>query len=567
MRPRRGADNDTGAPRTTQVPHPRLLEWGLITCLTGAYLALSPLDIRPYGDPKLFVVSIGACLVWLSGARTDRRLSIVAGAWVGVCVLSAIFGVDAKYSLIGNESFAAGLVLFSVCAYLLAVCASLPQDIVRKIPRWLVTLGLVTTAILLFIRLFGSALGSVGSFAGLSWGSTLGHPVPLIGLLGVSLAALLSRRDKMGSTRFHMALVTLSGGIGLAKQISSFLILLVVLSIWTLKSRPGIRQTATTAGTALVIVSLLLVLVGPAPSDGPPPLARPGPATSAQTGPASDLERLLVWDVGLRAFEKRPILGWGPANSGMGFLSSETSSEAAKLVETRWGDMHNIFVELAVSTGFLGLLAFLYLLTEIVPWAVRAPRDLGWAAGGAAAIGLMLMYEPILIETLTLISVLAGASVSWRRASARGPGVPHFPKTARAGAGVVLAACLALSSTAAVSNALVFWGVRHDSVTALHLAAVLQPFRVQNQEDYAYSLVLDPQNGSDPSQISRAKKLANALVEQHPWDIEVRLESSWALAQAGDPGGASRLIEEHLARFPADRDYVMKILDAGVPHL
>ena len=552
---------------------PKLLTCGLIVSLGGIYLAFSPVDFWPYVDPKLLFLPVGAVLVWLSGIRADRRLSIAAGTWVGVCALSAVFGADVRYSLVGTEQIGAGLVLFALCGYLLAVSAALPADTVRRIPHWLVNLGLATAGIALSMRLFGDLLGGAGSslrenIPGVEQGSTLGHPLPMIATLAVSLAALLSLRSEMPQVRFFASLAVLSSGIGAAGQISSLIIPSVVLLAWIWKSRPDPRQILAITATVLLVVGTGFLVGRHSAAGVVAPAVQAGPTGAATQGTsASDLERLTVWHVGLRAFEKRPALGWGPANSGSGFLAAESADEAAKLVETRWGDMHNLFVELAVSTGILGLIAFLYLMTEVVPGAVKAPADLGWATGGLAAVGTMLLYEPILIPTLALLAILAGSSVSSKPTQVRDEPRSEFARAARVGSGAVLAVCLALSATSAASSAMVFWGVEHDSTSATRFAAALQPFRQQAQEYYAYQRILDSAKGEDPGGVAQAKLIIDGLVEQHPWDINVRLGASWTFAQAGDPGGASRLIEEHLARFPADRDYVMKVLNAGVPHL
>lgn len=71
--------------------------------------------------------------------------------------------------------------------------------------------------------------------------------------------------------------------------------------------------------------------------------------------------RLVVWEKGLKGFQERPILGWGPENFNVVFnkyfnpcmFLSECGSEI-------WFDRtHNIVFDTLVATGIIGLLAYL----------------------------------------------------------------------------------------------------------------------------------------------------------------------------------------------------------------
>jgi O-antigen ligase len=68
--------------------------------------------------------------------------------------------------------------------------------------------------------------------------------------------------------------------------------------------------------------------------------------------------RLTAWSVLGRGWAARPVFGWGPGNAWPAFVSSGTPTE----LEARgYGDSHNILMEAAVTTGIVGLAAFLVL--------------------------------------------------------------------------------------------------------------------------------------------------------------------------------------------------------------
>ncbi|MCX6702333.1 MAG: O-antigen ligase family protein [Candidatus Wolfebacteria bacterium] len=64
--------------------------------------------------------------------------------------------------------------------------------------------------------------------------------------------------------------------------------------------------------------------------------------------------RLVLWEIAIKSFKDRPILGWGPENFAPAFEAHYNPSQPA------WFDRaHDIFFDYLVITGALGLLSFL----------------------------------------------------------------------------------------------------------------------------------------------------------------------------------------------------------------
>ncbi len=96
--------------------------------------------------------------------------------------------------------------------------------------------------------------------------------------------------------------------------------------------------------------------------------------------------RLVVWDIGLKGWQERPVLGWGPENFEVVFSKhydprlflSEYGGEV-------WFDrVHNIFFDTLVDSGILGLLAYLgiFISAFYVLWRKYLRKELDfWIAG------------------------------------------------------------------------------------------------------------------------------------------------------------------------------------------
>lgn len=86
--------------------------------------------------------------------------------------------------------------------------------------------------------------------------------------------------------------------------------------------------------------------------------------------------RLIVWQTGWQAFQDQPILGWGPENFRFAFAKHFNNDLylSENIGETWFDRAHNIVIDTLVSTGILGLLAYLILIGAFVRTIIRARR-------------------------------------------------------------------------------------------------------------------------------------------------------------------------------------------------
>ncbi len=75
---------------------------------------------------------------------------------------------------------------------------------------------------------------------------------------------------------------------------------------------------------------------------------------------ATDLAgtRFLVWKIALQTVKDKPILGWGPENFYIGF--EKYYDPTVPIIKNTWWDRpHNVFLEIAASSGILSLIFYL----------------------------------------------------------------------------------------------------------------------------------------------------------------------------------------------------------------
>lgn len=88
-----------------------------------------------------------------------------------------------------------------------------------------------------------------------------------------------------------------------------------------------------------------------------PGLAR---VSRASLESSSIRDRLIVWKVSLKAFEQKPILGWGFENFKIAYNKNYNPNIlTTSMTGTYWDKPHNVLLEHLVNSGILGLLAYL----------------------------------------------------------------------------------------------------------------------------------------------------------------------------------------------------------------
>ncbi|HEY7660612.1 MAG TPA: O-antigen ligase family protein [Actinomycetota bacterium] len=526
---------------------PQALEAGLFLLVVALPIAFFPLSREAFLDVKVVVLTGGTLLLWASGLPYDRRVGVPALAWACTLVVAAIVGVDPLESLVGTVR-ATGLVMLLCSLAIVAVAPNVPDDLVERMRGWIVTTGLVVAAVILLARIAPAVLEPLAPRLAFS-GATFGNPVHAIGFLAACVPAVLA-----GPERRARAIATfglLGVGLAVAEERSAVLLPVVALlaSAWFL--RPGWRRIAGAAAVIGVALALWSVV--------PSSLVSGGPSESATAlGQFQTLrgerQRLALYEANLRAIADRPVLGWGPANTWTGFLSSGTADEVEQ-AGRNWADAHNLVLEVTVVSGLVGLAAFGWLAIRVSRRALRPATSRRWLVASAVTLLAYAALQPLDVVLTPLLFLFAGAAAGGRavgEAPEKAPD-PRRQLVPRTAAVIGLSAATTLAGVNLLGSALEEWGRTHaESNWALRAATAVAPWRLTATEALAMSLAIDGRAG-DPDAAIEARAVVGGTVDRHPWNPGVRLLAADVELLLRNPAASQDWIRDQLERFPSDQ--------------
>ena len=532
---------------------PRLLELGVALLVVAVPLVFLPMSDSPFVDVKLTLALAAVLCLWAGGVRVDRTLAIVIWAWVGSMALSMVTGVDAWISLAGVDSNAGGLVLLGASAYALAAGAALPRSLVDRIPRWLFAATIPVSVVAVVWRFAPDMLLVLGRNMTYD-GATLGHPVFLSGLTAAAVAAAVGVRLRHRAW-FVAALILIASALSLSAKRSGLIAVVVGLVVALVRTRAGRARSALIVG---VVVGTLAVW-GVASSFVPAGEELSGVQRFEQLDSDSAAARVHITKALVRAWADRPILGWGVGNTWTGYLKHATF-EDVEVAHRGIADAHNILLGTAAATGTVGLVALLALIGVVVRRAWKGPRQLGWAAGAAAALFLTHLLQPVHTSLTPLMFLLAGIA-------AGSPGPARAARTparvGRAAVGLLLSAGLLLSTLVLASSVLDRWGRSYNSTWALRTAMTLAPGRLWPVQALAVYRAQDAAAG-DAAAGREVLGLIDGALERHPLNPDSRMIAVQAGLMMNDPEYARMWLQRQMEVFPSD---LASLNPAGVEFL
>ena len=195
--------------------------------------------------------------------------------------------------------------------------------------------------------------------------------------------------------------------------------------------------------------------------------------------------RLAAWRMSLEGFAERPFLGWGPENFRVVFGRFGQGYGAAMEV---FGRPHNTLLEVAVTTGVVGLVAWLalWVTTFAVLW--RLVRRLngpirvfalfvGAALAARFAQGMLLFDStPTRLQQVILLALLAAFALS-RSSPSSSPPLPRPVHKRRRAAWLTLSTALVALSGAGLYTTIAVYGVSRDLNTGIRDGSFLVDFR------------------------------------------------------------------------------------------
>jgi hypothetical protein len=521
---------------------PNALDLGCFLLVVAVPLAFTPFSAGPFADLKLVFLAAGTMCVWLSGLPVDRRLAWPALAWVLVTAIAVVAGVDPTRGMTASTTGeGGGLLLIGVCAYLVAVGPSIPSRLLPRIRSWVGWTALVVALLQIANVLWPTQLADVGGVGFV--GSTLGNQLFASVFVAAGLVAVVGNERLPIGVRLAVSAI-LAFGLSAAGERSSAVLPVLGLAIAFRRSRAPVGRVALLFGWVVAMFIVWQVVETWLPAKDV------NSATQQFQSVQTDTARVVVWRVTAHAWLERPILGWGPDTTQSAYLHTATIEDVNRATRG-WADAHDIFLETAVTTGALGLLALLWLTWRVLARAVRAPADRGWVLGAAAVLGASALVEPLSLVLTPLLFLFAGIAVGRSAQTGTPPPAERRSGAGRIAAGVALGLALLVTLLMLAAATLEQWGTTYGETWAYRDALRLEPWRLSATEALAKRLAFDGGNGNTAAADEATGLIANAVAD-HPWDANVRLFAGEDETVLADGAAAGSFYRAHLARFPGD---------------
>lgn len=348
--------------------------------ITGLFLVLlTPLIVSkslffPFISGKAFFfriiieVALAAWLwlAWREPAYRPRRSALLLAVLglVLIVALATIFGVHPYRSFWSNFERMGGLISYlHLLAYFVVLSAMLRTE---KLWAWFFNASLAVSLIVA-----GHALAQLAGIAAISQGridASFGNSTYLAGyaLFHSFLALWFCAKNWTIVWRRYVYLLLACLQVFVIYKTTTrgtLLGLLAGLGVTALLLIFQNRQNVKIKSRAIALLVFLIILAGgfwlardSAWVKNSPTLSRFAAISLTETTTES---RLTIWQMSLRGFAERPVLGWGPESYNLAF---NKYYESKLWRQEPWFDRsHNIFLDWLIEAGALGLLAYLSL--------------------------------------------------------------------------------------------------------------------------------------------------------------------------------------------------------------
>jgi hypothetical protein len=430
--------------------------------------------------PKFAVMLLFAAVGVVPLARLAKERSALrwparaAVAFLAVALVSALVSHSPNIGIFGLYLWGTGWLFWLGVAGAFAIGASLgPAD--RKWVFGGLLAGVLTNALVAFVQTLGHIqTGVLALFAGRQADGLMGNPIHLEALLLGALALILGRTCR-APRRWGVVVLFLAVTLEFTFERLA-VVVLVLLVLYALYSY-GVRRGGTYG--LLIAAGYVIGLV----SRGSGLSSRVASGTAETTFGV----RLRVWWASAHYIVHHPLLGSGPGQLRNAMDSTATLSFFQNVLAGKiLVDAHDIFVEVGVTTGLLGLACFLVWLFRAASLAERCDF-LGFAAA-LIAVGLV---EPmnIAVLPLALLSLGVATGVRMHRGERTDVGVGHGDPAHEGPAGaspmalrvtaspgfivtlVAVAAALFIGVTMVIGDAYMLRGLNYSSSAPFNLAA------------------------------------------------------------------------------------------------
>ncbi len=360
--------------------------------------------------PKFAVVLLFAAVGIVPLARLVRSASPLrwparaAVAFLAVALLSALVSPSPNIGFFGLYLWGTGWLFWLGAAGAFAIGASLDPKDRRSLLAGLLVGSAGSALVAIFQIIANPSSPGLSLYNGSQADAFLGNPIHMEALLLGGVALVLGRACR---SPLRWGAVVLVLAVGLEFTFERLAVVVLVLLLLYALYTYGVRRGGMFA--LLIAVGYGIAYLGGGSDLG----SRVTSGTSETTFGL----RLRVWLQGAHYLLHHPLLGAGPGQLRTAMDSTATLSFYQHVLAGRiLTDGHDIFVEVAVTTGLLGLGCFLVWLFGTARLAARC-SFLGFAATMVA----VELVEPLNVAILPLAFLALGAATAVRSRPAERP--------------------------------------------------------------------------------------------------------------------------------------------------
>jgi O-antigen ligase len=330
--------------------------------------------------------------------RRHRTVRLAALAFLLVSLAAALSSRAPAIGIFGLYDWGTGWLLWLGCAGAFGVGLQLRKPDLELLFKGLLAGALVNALLALYQTLATPSSATFGPYQGNQADGLLGNPVFLESLLlgVVALVAVRAVRSPV-RTKGWVGWLCCLGLLSVALEFTlerAAVIALAGLFSWLLY-KYRLRGLFIVAS---VVCGYVIGYLG-AGSDLGSRLAK-------GTNSVGYHQRLQLWHFGLEALFHRPVLGYGPSQL-MAATAPRLNEAFARLLQPgrMFTDAHNVVVEVAVTTGLLGLACFL-------AWVVTAVLQSRNSMVLFAIMGLAIeLVEPLNVAITPLVFLTLAAAL------------------------------------------------------------------------------------------------------------------------------------------------------------
>ena len=344
-----------------------------------------------YEGPKVWWLWTGGFFIagwWLYRLYKNLPYHVYAEdtwllAWIGVLILASVFGIHPLDSIVGGSYRHQGVLLF-FALWLIILTMRFLSSHGRSVLNIMLASGVVLESVVVLVQ-------KIGLYSARPLG-TFGEPNAVAGYLAVGLYFYSRMKFKpffktLGYVLCIWAIVITGSRTGIA----AVAILCTVNILGRFMAHHGlIRKYFMLTGTFLCLgfVSVLLFLSFSANRQASPYESRP-----------------MFWMLGTQEFTKRPLLGYGAETGEIiydrAFLRINTRLENFMVDRS-----HNVFLDVALWSGVIGLFVFIGWLTAVGCTFVRT-RDFH-KFGALIAWVVFACFQPLgVVHWLQLVLIIS----------------------------------------------------------------------------------------------------------------------------------------------------------------